>query len=86
MAGKKGKSGRQPGTGQVYVVRYRYIPGLDPPELKGVLEAIRTAAGQKRRDIIRAALLSGAGEAQQAASAVESTLIAGTVDDLFGVF
>lgn len=86
MAGKKGKSGRQPRTGQVYVVRYRYIPGLDPPELKGVLEAIRTAAGQKRRDIIRAALLSGAGEAQQAASAVESTLIAGTVDDLFGVF
>jgi hypothetical protein len=79
-------SGRQPETGTVYVVKYRYIPGLDPPELKVVLEAILTAAGQKRRDIIRPALLSGAGQAQQAASAVESTLIAGTVDDMFDAF
>ncbi len=80
--------GRPKAGGEIYEFHfyYRFQPGLDPPELRTVLEAIKAATGPKRRDIIRAALLSGAGEAQQAASAVESTLIAGTVDDMFDAF
>ncbi len=88
MAGKKQNSGRPKKLGRVYYLgRYRFVPGLDPPELETVLQAIAAANDeQRRRDILRAALLSGAGEAQQAASAVESSLTAGTVDDMFDAF
>lgn len=87
MAGTQ-KSGRPRKTGRVYYLgRFRFQPGLDPPELEPVLQAITEAGNEQRRhDILKAALLSGAGEARQAATAVESTIVAGAVKDIFTDF
>lgn len=88
MAGVKAKSGRRKKLGRVYYLgRYRFVPGLDPPELEAVLRAIAGAGdASRRRDIIKAALLSGANEARQAATTVESTLITGIVEDMLADF
>lgn len=87
MAGVRGRSGRPKKGGRVYYLgRIRFESGVDPPELKTVLEAIEAARGQKRRDIIKAALLSGAGPARAEAEAVESSVAAETVDNIFADF
>lgn len=88
MAGTKGNSGRHKALGEVYQFHfyYRFEPGVDPPELKTVLESICTSSGRKRREIIKAALLSGASEAGHMASAAESTMVRTLVDDMFSDF
>jgi hypothetical protein len=72
MAGKTGRSGRRKTPGQVYDFHfyYRFTPGQDPPELKILLEELVRADGRKRRDILRAALLGGARQAQDVAQLV----------------
>ena len=88
MAGTKGSSGRHKALGEIYEFHfyYRFEPGIDPPELKMVLDSIRASTGQKRREIIKAALLSGASEAWQAASTIESATVRSLVDDMFSDF
>lgn len=88
MAGRAGRSGRRKAPGKVYRFDfyYRFIPGEDPPELEGLLESIVQAEGRKRRDILRAALLSGAQQAQLLADQAEDSEIAGLVDDMLADF
>lgn len=82
------KKGRPPKPGQVYEFDfyYRFVPGEDPPELAQLLEAIIQAKGRKRRDILRAALLGGAQQAQETAAHAEDSDIAGLFDDMFAAF
>lgn len=82
------KKGRPPKPGQVYEFDfyYRFVPGEDPPELKALLESIIQTQGRKRRDILRAALLGGAQQAQQTATHLEDSDIAGLFDDMFSDF
>lgn len=87
MAGNS-RSGRPKKPGKVYEFNfyYRWIPGEDPPELKAVLEELLAATGRKRRDILRAALLGGAGEAQDVATKVEDSEDSTLIDDMFAGF
>jgi hypothetical protein len=75
MAGKKGRSGPPVKTGDVYqfTFYYRFVPGQDPPALKELLDAVVTAQGRKRRDILRAALLGGAEQAHDTARKTENS-------------
>lgn len=88
MAGKKGASGRPPSPGKAYQFNfyYRFIPGEDPPELEALLVSIVQARGRKRRDILRAALLGGAQQAQETADRAEDSDIAGLFDEMFDEF
>jgi hypothetical protein len=88
MAGKKGASGRPVSPGTVYQFNfyYRFTPGEDPPELEALLESIVQAQGRKRRDILRAALLGGARQAQETATRSEDSDVAGLFDDMFAAF
>ena len=88
MSGKAGRSGRKRATGQVFRFDfyYRIIPGQDPPELEKLLESIVSAKGQKRRDILRNALLGGAQQAQEAAETVEDSQMEGLFNEMFGEF
>jgi hypothetical protein len=87
MAGNS-RSGRPKKPGKVYEFNfyYRWIPGEDPPELKAVLEELLAATGRKRRDILRAALLGGAGDAQDEATKVEDSEDSTLIDDMFAGF
>ena len=82
------RTGRPKKLGTVYRFDfyYRFTPGEDPPELKALLESIIQAQGRKRRDILRAALLGGAQQAQQTATHLEDSDIAGLFDDMFADF
>jgi hypothetical protein len=82
------KKGRPPKAGQVYEFDfyYRFIPGQDPPELATLLESIIQAQGWKRRDILRAALLGGAQQAQETAAQAEDSEVAGLFDTMFSDF
>lgn len=87
MAGNS-RSGRPKKPGKVYEFNfyYRWIPGEDPPELKAVLEELLAATGRKRRDILRAALLEGAEDAQDEATKVEDSEDSTLIDDMFAGF
>jgi hypothetical protein len=80
--------GRPPKNGTVYefAFYYRFTPGEDPPELRELLDAIVAARGRKRRDIIRAALLGGAGQARFTAGQVEDSAVSSLLDDMFADF
>ena len=79
--------GRKPLPGRVYYLgRLRYRPGADPPELERLLEAVAMAKGRKRADILRAALLGGASQAQEAAARAEDSATETLLDDLFDAF
>lgn len=82
------KMGRPKKSGVVYQFPfyYRFIPGEDPPELKALLESIVAANGQKRRDILRAALLGGAQQAQSTADQVEDIAVSNLLEDMFADF
>ena len=88
MAGKKGLSGRPGAPGFIYEFHfyYRFTPGTDPPELEALLKSLVQARGRKRRDILRAALLGGANQAQITAAGVEDSEMAGLFDDLLADF
>jgi hypothetical protein len=87
MPGVKGKSGRRKKPGKRYYLGYfRLIPGEDPPELEALLDAIIAAKGRKRRDIIRAALLGGAEQAQDTAQQVEDGESVDLFADMFADF
>jgi hypothetical protein len=58
MAGIKGRSGRFKLPGKYYRIGLRYRPGIDPPELKDLLDAILAAKGEERAHILRTALLT----------------------------
>lgn len=80
--------GRPKKGGRVYEFHfyYRFIPGQDPPELETLLETIIQAGGRKRRDILRAALLGGAQQAQETATGAEDSDISGLLEDMFAEF
>ena len=81
------RRGRPPKAGTVYYLgRLRYRPGVDPPELQDILQAIEEAGPARRRDILRAALLGGADEAQARADSPEDDEVTGMMDDLLGGF
>ncbi len=88
MAGTPGKSGRNKEPGRVFqfFFYYRLLPGEDPPELESLLESIIQAKGRKRRDILRAALLGGARQAQTTAETVEDSADISLFDDMFASF
>lgn len=88
MAGVKGRSGRNSKNGQVYRFwcYYRWQPGLDPPELKALLDQLAQAGGRKRRDILRAALLGGAQQGQDVAAGLEDSEDTALLDDMFADF
>lgn len=88
MAGKKGRSGRRAAGGRIYEFHfyYRLVPGQDPPELEALLDSIVAAKGRKRGDIIRAALLGGAGQAKSTAERVEDSEISNLFDEMFADF
>ena len=85
---KRDRPGRPKEPGKVYRFDfyYRLIPGADPPELKDLLEAIIANKGRKRRDILRAALLGGAQQAQETALSVEDSQDSSDFDELFDDF
>jgi hypothetical protein len=86
MAGTK-QSGRHQKPGKVYQFDFYYrLEPDDPPQLAALLEAIVQAKGRKRRDILRAALLGGASQAQHTASRVENSESAELLDDLLSDF
>lgn len=86
MAKKKKKLGRPKLPGQLYHLYIRYRPGIDPPELGQLLEAFNRAKGQKRADILRAALINGADQAQKTAASAESSRTASLLDEMFAAF
>jgi hypothetical protein len=59
---------------------------MDPPELERLLESIIAAPAGKRADILRAALLGGASEAQETASKAEDSVTETLLDDMLGAF
>jgi hypothetical protein len=77
---------KEPGRVFEFHFYYRFTPGEDPPELEALLESIMQAQGRKRRDILRAALLGGARQAQDTATRSEDSDIAGLFDELFSDF
>lgn len=77
---------KKPGRVFEFHFYYRFTPGLDPPELATLLESITQANGRKRRDILRAALLGGAQEAQETAASSEDSEIATLFDEMFDDF
>jgi len=82
------KVGRPPKPGRVYRFDfyYRIVPGEDPPQLEALLQTIINARGTKRRDILRAALLSGAEPAQQVAESAEDSEDLGLFEEMFADF
>lgn len=86
MAGVSGRSGRRRQPGRLYRFSLRYRPGIDPPELAALLEAVAAARGVQRADIVRAALLGGAAQAQTQAAAVEDTETVTLLDDILAAF
>jgi hypothetical protein len=86
MAGVSGRSGRRRQPGRLYRFSLRYRPGIDPPELAALLETVATARGAQRADILRAALLGGAGQAQTLAAVIEDTETVTLLDDLLAAF
>jgi|YNPBryantNP2012_1023418.scaffolds.fasta_scaffold06244_5 hypothetical protein len=86
MAGVKGRSGRRRQPGRLYRFSLRYRPGLDPPALEALLEAVAAARGGRRAEILRAALLGGAAQAQARAAAAEDAEAATLVDGILAAF
>lgn len=88
MSGKAGRSGRKTDIGTVYrfEVYYRFIPGVDPTELKDLFEQIILAKGRKRRDIIQSALLGGAQQAHATAISSEDSQMTHLLDEMFENF
>lgn len=86
MAGQKGLSGRRRATGILYRLSFRFEPGVDPPELRVLLESVKEAKGRKRRDIMRIALLGGLQQAYAVAAAAEDSETAGLIDGMFEDF
>lgn len=86
MAGVKGRSGRFKLPGKYYRFGYRYQPGIDPPELEALLEAILAATGEGRRAILRTALLTGADTANKVANADEDFEATQLIEALFDDF
>ena len=77
---------KKPGRVFEFHFYYRFTPGLDPPELELLLQSIAQASGRKRRDILRAALLGGAQQAQETAARPEDSEIANLFDEMFDEF
>ncbi len=87
MPGVSKKSGRHKEPGKVYYLgRLRFRPGVDPPELRVILEAIIEAGPRKRADILRAALLGGAQQAQETAGRAEDSQVTGLLNTMFDEF
>jgi hypothetical protein len=86
MAGKRGRSGRRRAPGRLYRLSLRYRPGVDPAELGELLEAIASARGRKREDILRQALIGGTQAGRQAAAHQEDSETKQLIDDLLGEF
>lgn len=64
----------------------RYRPGIDPPELKELLDAISAAQGEERAHILRTALLTGADTANKVANANEDFEATQLIEALFDDF
>ena len=76
--------GRKPAPGKIYYLgRLRFRPGLDPPELEDILEAITGAAPPKRAEILRAALLGGSKQARDIVGKVEDSGTTDLLNDMF---
>jgi hypothetical protein len=69
----------------LYRFSLRCRPGIDPPELEALLEAMTAARGAQRADIVRSALLSGAAQAQ-ALAAVEDSETVTLLEDILAAF
>ena len=82
----KDKTGRPKKPGKLYRFSLRYRPGLDPPELAQLLEEIITTQGEKRADILRTALLSGAKNARIIAAKVEDSFAGAGIDAMIDDF
>lgn len=77
--------GRPKAPGKYYRFGLRFRPGIDPAELGKLLELISNAAPEKRPVILRAALMGGTAQANEAADS-EVTETVSIIDDLFGDF
>jgi len=86
MAGKRGKSGRKPMPGKYYRFGLRFRPGIDPPELRDLLENIAAAPPAQRGELLRMALISGAKNAGTATASPEDAEIETMLDELFDSF
>ncbi len=86
MAGKQGKSGRKPSPGKYYRFGLRFRPGIDPPELRDLLENIAAAPPAQRGELLRTALISGADNAMTPATSPEDAEIENMLNDLFDSF
>ena len=79
--------GRPRAPGKVYYLgRLRFRPGIDPPELEEILEAIVNAGPGKRADILRAALQGGAVQAREEANSAEDSSTRNLLDEMFSQF
>jgi hypothetical protein len=62
---------------------FRFIPGVHPPVIQHVLEAIKKAQGRKRRDILETLLSGGAIEAAKVAAKPEDSEATALLGDMF---
>lgn len=70
-----------------YLGRLRFRPGVDPPELEDLLEAIDQAGAARRREMLRKALIGGMGQGgAQTLGGVEDEEVADLMDGLLGEF
>jgi len=86
MAGVSGRSGRRRQPGRLYRFSVRYRPGVDPPELAALLEAVAAASGGRRAEMLRLALLGGAAQAQALSVDAEGAEVGTLLDDLLAAF
>ena len=79
--------GRPPAPGKVYYLgRLRFRPGIDPPELRDLLENIAAAPPAQRGELLRAALISGVKYADTPPASPEDAEIENMLNDLFDSF
>lgn len=86
LDGKRNR-GRPKAIGRVfYLGRFRFVPGVHPPELEGLLEAIETAGQGRHQALLEAALVGGLSRGQAAAAQVEDDETTAILDAMLAEF
>jgi hypothetical protein len=88
MTALQSRRGRPQAPGEVYEFHFyfRFIPGVHPPVIQHVLEAIKKTEGRKRRDILETLLSGGAMEAAEVAEKAEDSETEALLSDMFAEF
>jgi len=79
--------GRPRAAGEVYYLgRVRWVPGVDPPELRAFLEEFAGAEPERKQAILKAALVGGLEEGAAEAGQVEDAETRAVLAGLLGEF